>query len=134
MANPDTCLHNVVVQDEPRECHCVSCGIRITREIAEHKNYQFDDEHEVWVHDGQVSSNGDFQRRMDWRDKSLASETALRILRAKLTDGDLDGVFIHVDGTWKSVDDLLQDARVMRGGNWELATKADIIQVLMHGV
>lgn len=44
-----TCQHNVIVQDDPQQAHCVSCGTPITAEINAAKNYQFDEFHELWV-------------------------------------------------------------------------------------
>lgn len=122
MADPKTCWHNVVVQDEPRECHCASCGTRITAEINARKNYQYDDEHDCWVHDPEVSPHGGLERRMGWHDQPRASETTLGILRARLTGGDIDGLYIKLAGTWVKAEDAFDHCYVMRDGEW---VKAD---------
>lgn len=91
MANPDTCWHNVVRQDEPYECHCVSCGTRITKEINATKNYQYSVHSDVWVHNGEPTGrSGGIERYLERSYKPPASDTSLAILRAKLQGGDLD--------------------------------------------
>lgn len=55
-ANPETCLHNVVQQmGTGRHTYhvvCVSCQTTVSYEwvLEVGKNYQYDSEHNVWVH------------------------------------------------------------------------------------
>lgn len=57
MANPETCLHNVVAQmitGTMREpvitIICVTCNSTIDPDFADTKNYHYDIDYNVWVH------------------------------------------------------------------------------------
>lgn len=81
--------------------------------------------------DNQWDPPGDFQRGLEGDSQPLASQTSLDILRAKLTGGDLDGIYVKVDDQWRTIEDVADNARVMRGGEWIKADKQDIIHVLL---
>jgi hypothetical protein len=53
--NPETCLHNIVLQvgtTDPFDTSviCGSCDSTISAEFAREKNYKYADVYEVWVH------------------------------------------------------------------------------------
>lgn len=53
--NPETCLHNIVLQvgiTDPFDTSviCGSCDSTISAEFGSKKNYKYDDVYEVWVH------------------------------------------------------------------------------------
>lgn len=55
MANPDTCLHNVVdariTEELELDIGCVSCGTDMSAPNKRaRKNYKYDPVHFVWVH------------------------------------------------------------------------------------
>lgn len=52
MADPKTCLHDVVLQalDDKSIFYCESCSTYITSKIWASKNYTLDEEYGAWVH------------------------------------------------------------------------------------
>lgn len=51
MADPKTCLHNVVIKHMgAEEAHCASCFTEIDESMWNKKNYQYDGYYDSWVH------------------------------------------------------------------------------------